>query len=125
MRTHTRDRQKDSGRLTPAQIHELLRVERRRSIVDLLDSRGALTREQLTDAMTTLEFGEWADDDDRERVESLLYHCHLPKLDEAGVIDREGEAITLTERAAPVIHYLRVGPERVMPRERAVGESRG
>lgn len=50
----------------------------------------------------------------QKRVYVSLYQTHIPKLEEAGIVDYEDETgmITLTNRAGDVTTYLRAGHDR-------------
>jgi len=53
----------------------------------------------------------------RKRVYTSLHQTHLPKLDEAGIVeyDRNRGTITLTDRAAELEAYLSTPDEREVP----------
>jgi hypothetical protein len=71
--------------LPPAVLHEVLVNDRRRAIVDRL--HGTRSLRDLADDVARIEAG--GDDPDRKTRQSVyitLHQCHLPKLDEFGVV---------------------------------------
>lgn len=71
--------------LPPAVRHEVLVNDRRRAIVELVDDEISLR--ELADHVARVETGE--DDPDRKTRQSVyitLHQCHLPKLDEFGIV---------------------------------------
>jgi len=71
---------------------ELLKNERRRLVVAHLGSaEGTATLDKVARHVAQDEYevpeGQRLDSQDRKRVYIGLYQCHLPKLDDAGVID--------------------------------------
>jgi DNA-binding transcriptional ArsR family regulator len=67
--------------------------EHRRAILDSLDSASDETLEYgaLVDHVADRVGGEHADDEHRRRVRIALRHAHLPKLEEARMIEYEDE----------------------------------
>lgn len=83
-------------------IHALLDHERRRTIVDVVDDADVLSTRELATEIAARESETSREDVDEERrrsVEIALYHVHLPKLVEAGVIAAEDGTARL--RAGP------------------------
>ncbi|KAA9396031.1 hypothetical protein Har1130_17025 [Haloarcula sp. CBA1130] len=93
-------------------IFEILKNSRRREVLHFLRERdeqvslgelaehvAAIENETTTDALTSSE---------RKRVYVGLYQCHLPKMDDIGVIDfnQDRGHITLTEKANDFEEYL-------------------
>ncbi|EMA27174.1 DUF7344 domain-containing protein [Haloarcula japonica] len=93
-------------------IFEILKNSRRREVLHFLRERGeqvslgelaehvaAIENETTTDALTSSE---------RKRVYVGLYQCHLPKMDDIGVVDfnQDRGHITLTEKADDFEKYL-------------------
>lgn len=111
MSTNTRHRDKSSDTLPDEQIHELLSCTRRALALSVLHTDGPMTIRELADCLSRHEFGPDYDSDQRKRVYVALYQCHLPKLEDYGVIERNGE-ITLTEKARPVLWHLNNGYDR-------------
>lgn len=113
MSTNAPATEKRSERLPDAQIHELLSAERRALALSILHTDGPLSLRELADAIARHEFGPGFDSAERKRVYVALYQHHLPKLDNYGVIDRDGNReIRLTERANPVLWHLNNGYDR-------------
>lgn len=93
-------------------IFGLLKNKRRRRVlryleeesenVDLGSLAEALAAEELDKPVGALR------SDERKRVYISLYQCHLPKLDDAGVIEFESDRGTIrrTERTADLLYYL-------------------
>lgn len=85
-------------------IDALLRHDRRRHVVSLLASAdGALSLRELTEAVVALEHGE-AGTPHREPLEPVrvsLYHVHLPKLGDAGVLSYDAEDRLVTAESLP------------------------
>lgn len=75
--------------LPPATLHEVLVNDRRRAIVDLLDNEVSLRN--LADDVARIEAGEDPDRKTRQSVYITLHQCHLPKLDEFGVVDYDAD----------------------------------
>ncbi|EMA09832.1 hypothetical protein SAMN05443574_11318 [Haloarcula vallismortis] len=93
-------------------IFEVLKNSRRREVLHFLRERGeqvslgelaehvaAIENETTTDALTSSE---------RKRVYVGLYQCHLPKMDDIGVVNfnQDRGHITLTEMADDFEKYL-------------------
>ncbi|EMA10583.1 DUF7344 domain-containing protein [Haloarcula marismortui] len=93
-------------------IFEILKNSRRREVLHFLRERdeqvslgelaehvAAIENETTTDALTSSE---------RKRVYVGLYQCHLPKMDDIGVVDfnQDRGHITLTEKADDFEKYL-------------------
>jgi DNA-binding transcriptional ArsR family regulator len=93
-------------------IFEILKNSRRREVLHFLRERdeqvslgelaehvAAIENDTTTDALTSSE---------RKRVYVGLYQCHLPKMDDIGVVDfnQDRGHITLTEKADDFEKYL-------------------
>lgn len=82
---------------------ELLRAlahERRREVLGVLgDHQRSLGLVELTHQV--VEEGENLDRYDAERIYISLYHHHLPRLDDAGLVEYDDgrNTVTITERA--------------------------
>lgn len=91
---------------------ELFGNQRRRCVVQRLQEAGEpMQLSELEAEIAGIEIGTAADvsDVDAERVRISLYHVHLPKLADAGLVeyDAEEEVVSLTERAEQFEPYLR------------------
>ncbi|WP_249361534.1 hypothetical protein [Haloterrigena sp. H1] len=88
-----------SGRERPISPNTVLSAvanEHRRAILDALDNAAEKTLEYdvLVDRVADRvrnEDEKWESDEHRQRVRIALHHTHLPKLDEARIIDYEAE----------------------------------
>ncbi|WP_394345825.1 DUF7344 domain-containing protein [Halegenticoccus tardaugens] len=98
-------------------IFELLKNRRRRDILRyLLSTERTVTLSELAE-----QIAAWENDievrelgsDQRKRVYVALYQTHLPKMDDAGIIDYDQDRgnITLSENADLLNMYLDTGTE--------------
>lgn len=86
--------------LAPAERHSLLTVERRRLAIEILaEEQSAIGRDALAAEIAERESDGTPNNDHIRDVLISLYHVHLPKLAEAGVIDEypEDQLIKLAE----------------------------
>ena len=96
MNTDIRDDKQGSARneLSAEVIFDLLSIRRRRQAMYFLtDQVGAISLYELSDALTVWETGDR--DRHRQRIATGLYHRHLPKLVEAGVVEHDSETDTI------------------------------
>lgn len=97
-------------------VFDLLRVERRRSVLEYLRNNGGRTTlNDVTERIAADENGvEIAQltSTQRKRVYIALYQCHLSKLDDAGVVDynQPRGIIELEPRAAQLYPYMDLDP---------------
>lgn len=79
---------------------DLLSSSVRRTIIATLHESGTVARTRLTERLASAEAdgGEAA----RRRMRIALHHNHLPRLEDAGLIDYDDEEVTPTERLGPV-----------------------
>lgn len=93
-------------------IFELLKNRRRREVLAyLVEAEGTVTLGELAE-----QIAAWENDtsvhalssDQRKRVYVALYQTHLPKMDEAGIVeyDQDRGLITLSENADLLMQYL-------------------
>jgi hypothetical protein len=76
--------------LPPGTLHEVLVNDRRRATIDLLD--GEIRLRELADRIASVEADEENPDRKvRQSVYITLHQCHLPKLDDYGVIDYDAD----------------------------------
>lgn len=93
-------------------VFELLKNERRRRVLRYLNEGSeSTTLRTLAEHIAGLEYDKPPDalsSDERKRVYIGLYQCHLPKLDDAGVIDFESNRGTVerTTRADQLLGYI-------------------
>ena len=92
-------------------VFSILNDRRRRYVLYALAESPEWTLQELATRLVAWEEG--VEDDDvgpncRERRYISLYHTHVPKLDDEGVVefDADTERITTGERAAEVIELL-------------------
>lgn len=84
------DCQEDDGELTKGDVFELLMNRRRRDVLAYLCENEETTLDELATHIAAKENGITIDQlssEQRKRVYIGLYQSHLPKLDDAGVID--------------------------------------
>lgn len=96
--------------LTPAEIFDLLRNNRRRYILHtLVNGTGTVDLEILaTEVVQWEQEMETVMDNHYERVMTDLIHHHLPRLLDAGVLEyhHEQKMVTLYDTANTLIPYL-------------------
>lgn len=84
------------------EVFTLLSNQRRRRIVRLLaDADGEMTISDLSERIAAAEEGVDRDDlsrPERKRVYVTLYQCHLPKLEEHGVVSMDDDGVVTPER---------------------------
>jgi hypothetical protein len=94
------------------EIHDLLRNDRRRAVIDKLSNRvGVVTLRELAEEIAAIETGESPPPRRaRESVYNSLHQTHLPKLDERGVVeyDRDRKTVSLKDGARHVTLYMEV-----------------
>jgi len=99
-------------RLPEDQLFHLLQNGRRRAVLRVLRERGTLIEMRaLADRVAALKNDtsvEELSQEERQRVSISLYQSHLPKLDDAGVVDydREAETVERTPIAEQFDRYL-------------------
>ncbi|MFC6718283.1 ArsR family transcriptional regulator [Natrialbaceae archaeon GCM10025810] len=102
----------EDERLSKDVIFELLKNRRRREVLAyLLDADGTVTLGELAE-----QIAAWENDtsvnalssDQRKRVYVALYQTHLPKMDDAGIVeyDQDRGLITLSDNADLLMMYL-------------------
>ena len=106
----------DIERLSLDIIFEILHVSRRRDVLVYLEENdGAASLDELAEFIAAKENGieEWElSSSQRKRVYIGLYQCHLPKMDDAGIIDynQPRGQIELKPAAAQLYPYLYLDP---------------
>ncbi|WP_254862659.1 DUF7344 domain-containing protein [Halovivax gelatinilyticus] len=109
--TSVTDKERSDG-LSKDVIFELLKNRRRREVLQyLLDTDGTVTLGELAE-----QIAAWENDttvaalnsDQRKRVYVALYQTHLPKMDDAGIIDYDQDRglIELADNADLLVMYL-------------------
>lgn len=99
-------------------IFTLLSNQRRRRVVTvLLERESPIALHELVTAVASWETDEteWADvsADLTDEVAAALHHVHLPKLDEADLIDYDTETNAVTSARTEVLSPFFRGPEGV------------
>lgn len=101
--------------LAETEIHDVLRNERRRLVLErLTNNDGPASVRELAEHVAAMEIGEETAPENRlQSVYVSLHQTHLPKLDELGIIDydTDNKSVSLTERASQVTVYLEVVPQ--------------
>ena len=96
-------------------IHDILRNNRRRRVIESLREHDEpLSVRDLSELLATAETGEDpAPRNVRQSVYVSLHQTHLPKLEELGVVDYDGDtkAVTLADAIDDVTVYMEVVPE--------------
>ena len=91
-------------------VFSLLQNRRRRFALHHLKQRDEpVTASGLADQVAAWETGtsvEDVDDADHKRVHVSLLQSHLPAMEEAGVVERDGRSVRLTEDAADIDVYV-------------------
>lgn len=100
----------DSSLLDEGEIHDILRNDRRRAVIEfLLEHDGHGTIRGLSEHIAALESGKDPPPRNiRQSVYVSLHQTHLPKLEGLGVVsyDTDSKDIELRERATDVEAYM-------------------
>lgn len=67
---------------------KLLKNERRRLVFDAFGDDETVTTRELAESIAAVEVDRVPDSDERNRVYIALYQEHLPRMDEAGVLEQ-------------------------------------
>jgi hypothetical protein len=98
--------------LSEADIHDILRNDRRRNVINCLQDRGReISLRDLAVHIAEIETSESPPPSNiRDSVYVSLHQTHLPKLDEAGIVtyDSDRKTIVLEESARQVSLYMEV-----------------
>lgn len=109
----------EDGPLSVDLVHELLKNERRRFVLDHLErAEGPVTMRDLSEAIAARENDKpvaAVTAAERKRVYVGLHQSHLPKLAEAGVVefDEERDRISLGEHAGALDRYRPETADRI------------
>jgi hypothetical protein len=102
----------DGVALEPTEIHDVLRNDRRRLVLEeLFDAEEEGTVRDLAEYIASVEADESPPPRNvRQSVYVSLHQTHLPKLDELGIVSYDGETkeVRLDEHADAVAVYLNV-----------------
>ena len=109
------DGESESDSLALDEVFTLLKNERRRRVLEFLDrTTNPVSLGELAEHIAALEQDTTVDQlhsDERKRVYVALYQGHLPKLDDAGVVDYDKNRGTIAlneDAAAQLQRYLAV-----------------
>jgi len=98
--------------LSPREIHDILRNDRRRAVIKNLENQiGEISLRELSEQVAERESGESpAPRELRRSVYNSLHQTHLPKLDEQGIIEYDSDKKTIEplESARHVHIYMEV-----------------
>ena len=101
--------------LDPSEIHDVLRNDRRRLVIERLrNGEGREAVRDLAEHIAGIESGESPPPRNvRQSVYVSLHQTHLPKLDKLGIIayDADSKEVELAGRADEVAVYLEVVPK--------------
>ena len=112
MSIHTREGTKPTDRctdkLSKTDVFHVLANERRRLVMCVLIERGPSSKRELIDEVATREYGvEDVPSTERKRVHVSLLQCHIPKLEDYGVIEEaQRDEYRLSINAKQVTPYL-------------------
>ena len=105
----------DGHELDPSEIHDVLRNDRRRLVIERLrDGEGGEAVRDLAEHIAGVESGENPPPRNvRQSVYVSLHQTHLPKLDKLGIVtyDSNSKEVELAGRASEVAVYLEVVPK--------------
>lgn len=105
-------------------VFELLKNERRRRVLKILEKQNETTLSTLAEEIAAKENGtekRLLSSSQRKRVYIALYQCHLPKLDDAGVVEFEQArgTVEMIDRADQLFSYLYLDGNDNKPDERS------
>jgi predicted transcriptional regulator len=104
----------DAAALSQSDIHDVLRNDRRRLVLERLTDVGPESVSDLAEEIGAVESGESPPPRNvRQSVYVSLHQTHLPKLDELGIVvyDDDEKTVTLAENADEVLEYMAIGEE--------------
>lgn len=111
----------DSEPLSLDLVFEVLKNERRRRVLAYLsDNPGTVSLSDLAEHIAAIENDKpeaALSSQERKRVYVGLYQCHLPKMDDTGVIEFDGDrgTIALGENAEQLYPFLEADDEQQRP----------
>lgn len=115
------ERDGESGTLSKDLVFTMLSNGRRRHVIHCLKQRDErVTIRELSRQVAAWENGiepEALDYKQRKRVYTSLHQTHLPKLDDAGIVDydRDRGTVALDDAARELEVYMEVVPENELP----------
>ncbi|KTG08571.1 hypothetical protein AUR64_18010 [Haloprofundus marisrubri] len=108
--TRTETENSPADDLTEADIHDVLRNDRRRMTLERLAETGEETVRSLSEHIGARESGEDPPPRNvRQSVYISLHQTHLPKLDDLDIVDYDdsGKTVSLEGNADQVLAYMR------------------
>lgn len=84
-------------------VLETVTCERRRTVLAVLDSRSELSLDDLAREVAAREAAGSPPSPGIDDLRLQLHHVHLPKLEQAGVVDYDPENRTVTSRGLPAL----------------------
>lgn len=100
----------ETSKLDEGEIHDILRNDRRRAVIEFLSERGDhATIRELSEHIAAFESGEDPPPRNvRQSVYVSLHQTHLPKLEGLGVVDYDTDSkdVELRKRATSVEAYM-------------------
>lgn len=99
--------------LEESDIHDVLRNDRRRMTIEILQASGGVTLRELSERIGATESGTTpAPRDVRQSVYVSLQQTHIPKLEALNIVEEGGDGIIrLAERAGDLNVYMEVVPK--------------
>lgn len=108
--TRTETENSPAADLSEADIHDVLRNDRRRLTLERLAETNEETVRSLSEHIGAIESGEDPPPRNvRQSVYISLHQTHLPKLDDLGIVDYDdnGKTVSLEGNAEQVLAYMR------------------
>ncbi|WP_117595018.1 DUF7344 domain-containing protein [Haloprofundus halophilus] len=108
--TRTETEKPPADQLSEADVHDVLRNDRRRLTLERLAETGEETVRDLSEHIGAIESGEDPPPRNvRQSVYISLHQTHLPKLDDLGVVDYDDNSknVSLEGNADRVLAYMR------------------
>jgi hypothetical protein len=111
----------EQKKFTPSEkgeIFGLLSNHRRRYTIRFCKNNGSATLSELAEYIAAIEQDKSPAEitsAERKRVYTSLQQTHLDRLEEAGMINYDGDTVELTERAEQLDVYLDIVPEGSVP----------
>jgi predicted transcriptional regulator len=109
------NREPDEESLSEGEIHDVLRNQRRRLVLEQLhEAEGGESVRDLAEYIGSVEADESPPPRNvRQSVYVALHQTHLPKLDDLGIVDYDSDekVVTLARHADDVAIYMEVVPK--------------
>lgn len=99
------------GTIPREETHEILRNDRRRAVLQVLQTTPEITVRELSEQVAAMEVGETPPPRDRRQsVYVSLVQTHLPKLAQAAVVSYDEQAKMVSQQAAAEQLYRQMEP---------------